>query len=153
MAEIVDNRSGHSDQGPIEKSPQQQLGTKRRVKRGGIDACQTKLHEDAQEIRILERLTGHGPSLVDDAVSILTAKQTTRDSIIYQLFLRDMLRHCGSGLALLCASSLGKQRVVHLRAKDRSGLVVYVRDNKANLLSPALETLAKDYQVPTINGK
>ncbi|KFY03105.1 hypothetical protein V490_00293 [Pseudogymnoascus sp. VKM F-3557] len=119
-------------------------------KKGGISECCHKVLENAETIRILERLTGRGPTLVDDAIGILNTSQTNRDSIIYQLFLHDVLRFCGSGLVLLCASSLGKQRVVHLAAKDRTGLVGYLRNNKAKLLSPALETLAKKYKVPTV---
>lgn len=121
-------------------------------KKDGISECREKVFRDAETIKILERLTGRGPTLVDDALGILKAPQTTRDSIVYQLFLHDVLRFCGPGLVLLCASSLGKQRVVHLAAKDRTGLVGYLRDNKAKLLSPALETLAKEYKVPTVNG-
>ena len=44
---------------------------------------------------------------------------------MYRSFLRNVLRPCGRGLALLCAASLGKQRVVHLTEKNRTSLVGY----------------------------
>ena len=78
--------------------------------------------------------------------------QTNRDSKIYQLFLYDILRHSGSGLVVLCAASLGKQRVVHLSEDERVGLVSYIKNNKANLHFPALELLAQEYQIPPVNG-
>lgn len=121
-------------------------------KKGGISECRQKVLKDAQKIINLERLSGRGPSLVHNAIGILKASQTDRDSKVYQLFLHDVLRLCGSRLFLLCASSLGKQRVLHLAADDRTSLVGYLRDNTDKLLSPALETLAEEYKVPTVNG-
>ena len=97
-------------------------------------------------------MSGRGPKLVDDAVQTLMTLPTTRDSKIYQLFLHDILRHSGSGLLVLCAASLGKQRVVHLAENDRVGLVSYIKDNKANLHCPALELLAQEYKIPSVNG-
>jgi hypothetical protein len=41
-------------------------------KRDGIDACGKKLQEVAKMIKILERLTGRGPTHVNHAVDILT---------------------------------------------------------------------------------
>jgi len=118
----------------------------------GLDACCEKLCKDSGAIKILERLSGRGPKLVDDAVQTLISSQTTRDSKVYQLFLHDILRHSSSGLLVLCAASLGKQRVVHLAEDDRIGLVSYIKDNKANLHCPALEILAQNYQIPSANG-
>lgn len=145
-------RQGRSAEGSLEPELEERQAGKSHDKRDGIDACRKKLHEDAQTIKVLERLTGRGPTLVDDAVDILITSQTTRDSIVYQLFLHDILRHSGPGLVVLCAASLGKQRVVHLAAKERTGLVGYVKDNKANLHCLVLESLAKEYQVPSVNG-
>lgn len=118
----------------------------------GLDACREKLCKDSGAIKILDRLSGRGPKFVDDAVQTLMTLPTTRDSKIYQLFLHDILRHSGSGLLVLCAASLGKQRVVHLAENDRVGLVSYIKDNKANLHCPALELLAEEYQIPSVNG-
>lgn len=118
----------------------------------GIDGCCEKLRKDSGTIKVLERLSGRGPKLVDDAVKTLTTTQTSRDSKIYQLFLHDILRHSGSGLVVLCAASLGKQRVVHLAEADKIGLVSFIKDNQTNLHCPALELLAEDYQVPSVNG-
>lgn len=118
----------------------------------GIEACREKLRKDSGAIKILERLSGRGPKLVDDAVEILARPQATRDSKVYQLFLHDILRHAGPGMVVLCAASLGKQRVVHLAEDDRIGIVSYVKENRANLHCPSLELLAEEYRVPFMNG-
>ena len=51
----------------------------------GLDACREKIYKDCGAIKILERLSGRGPKLVDDAVQTLITSQTTRDKV-YQLF-------------------------------------------------------------------
>jgi hypothetical protein len=52
---------------------------------------------------------------------------------------------------MLCIMSLEKQRVVHLAKDDRIRLISFIKDNKTNLHYPALELLAKEYQVPSMN--
>ncbi len=94
-------------------------------------------------IKILKHLTRRGSTHVNHAINILTASQTSRESIVYQLFLRDILRYYGLRLVVLYAASLGKQRVVHLTKKDRTGLVGYLKNNKSNLYYPALESLCQ----------
>ncbi len=120
-------------------------------KRDGIDAYRKKLYKDVKIIKILKHLIKRGPTLVNDAVKILIAPQTTRDLIIYQLFLRDVLRYYGPGLIILYTASFEKQRVIHLAEKNRTGLVDYLKNNKPNLRYPALESLAKEYQIPSID--
>ena len=121
-------------------------------RRDGIAAICEKLHKDTASIKILERLPGRGPVLVKTTNNILTASHTDRDSKVYQTFLRDVLRQCGRGLTLLCAGSLGKQRIVHLTEKDRTSLIGYVKDNKAGLHHAALESLATAYEIPSADG-
>ncbi|QSS60679.1 hypothetical protein I7I51_05480 [Histoplasma capsulatum] len=117
-------------------------------KQNAIDIWSQKLQRDAETIKILERLAGRGPQHVRDAISILKSPQSTRESSVYQLFLHDILRLCDRGLVVLCAASLGKQRVAHLAEDERTGLVGYVKENKSLLGCLALESLANDYQVP-----
>jgi hypothetical protein len=145
-------RQGRCAEGSVESEPEERRAQKPHDKWGGIDGCREKLLEDAAATKILERLTGRGPTLVDDAVDILVTSKTTRDAKVYQLFLYDILRHSGPGIVVLCAASLGKQRVVHLAEKDRTGLVGWIRDNKAELHSLALDSLAEEYQIPSLNG-
>lgn len=118
----------------------------------GIDGCCKKLRKDSGTIKVLGRLSGRGPKLVDDGVRTLTTNETSRDAKVYQLFLHDIFRHSGSGLVVLCAASLGKQWVVHLAEDDRIGLVSFIKDNKTNLHCTVLELLAEEYQVPSVNG-
>ena len=117
-----------------------------------INACRKKLWKDSRSIRILERLTDRGAGLVDDAVDTLIQAPTTRESRVYQSFLHDILRHLGPGFLVLTAASLGKQRVVHLSAGDRIDLFCYIKDTKAELHCPALDSLAEEYEVPALNG-
>ncbi|KAH6701338.1 hypothetical protein BKA61DRAFT_433875, partial [Leptodontidium sp. MPI-SDFR-AT-0119] len=121
---------------------------KPRPKPDGSKECFERLAEVVGTIRILERLSDRGAKHVDTAVDILTTSQTTRESKVYQTFLHDILRQAGRGLVVLCAASLGKQRVVQLSESDRAGLVRHVKDNKAVLHCPLLESLAGDFQVP-----
>jgi hypothetical protein len=118
----------------------------------GIDSCRDKLKKSAGDIYVLKRLTDTGARLVGDAINILVQVQTAHDSRKYQLFLYDILHHSGPGMVLLCAASLGKQRITKLNTNDRVAFVSYVNNNKADLHSPALDLLAGDYRVPSLNS-
>jgi hypothetical protein len=119
--------------------------------RDELATCCQKLLGDAEAIETLERLSGRGPTLADDAVDTLITPQSTRDAKLYQLFLHDVLRISGPGFVLL-VSGLGKQRVARLTEKERTGLVRWVKDNGDTIDSPGLQSLAKEYQVPSMNG-
>jgi len=125
---------------------------KLRPKPDGLKECYERLSENARTIEILERLSDRGTKHVDIAVDILTTTQTTRESKVDQTFLHDILRQAGRGLVVLCAASLGKQRVVQLSESDRASLVRHVKDNKAVLHCPVLESLADGFQVPSLDG-
>jgi hypothetical protein len=126
---------------------------KSRPKPDGIKECQGRLSKGAEAIQILNRVPDRGVQHVMKAVGIMTTPQTTRESKVYQSFLYDILRHAGRGLVLLCAASLGKQRVVQLNALDKTSLVRHIKDNKAVLYSPVLESLAETFQAPSQEGK
>ncbi|OCK74894.1 hypothetical protein K432DRAFT_386533 [Lepidopterella palustris CBS 459.81] len=113
----------------------------------GVSDCSEKLRKNAGNLKILGRLDDRATRLAVDAVTILKTEQTNRASKIYQTFLGDILRHCGRGLVLLCATSLGKQRVNSLNNQDRVGLVNYLTINKTALESPILDSLAEKYQI------
>ena len=119
--------------------------------RDELATCCQRLLDDADAIEILECLSGRGPTLADDAVDALTTPQTTRDAKLYQLFLHDVLRTSGPGFVLL-VSGLGKQRVARLAEKERTGLVRWIKNNRDTIDSSGLQSLAKDYQVPSVNG-
>lgn len=115
----------------------------------GIRESCEKLQKSASNVRILGRLDVRDDKLVKSAVEIMTTTQKIRGSKVYQVFLQDIFRHCGSALTLLCAASLGKQRIISLNGQDRTALVHYVKCNKASLSSPALDLLAREYEIPT----
>lgn len=121
-------------------------------KQGEVAACCKKLQGDSERIRTLDRLSGRGPKLVQDAAGIMKAPQTSRENIVYQEFLGDILHHCGRGITLLCAASLGKQRVTRMNDKDRISFVGFLKNNLSSFHHPILDTLATAYEIPSANG-
>lgn len=115
--------------------------------------CFKRLQRDSELIRNLHRLSGRGPKLVQDATGIMKAAQTTRDNILYQEFLGDILHHCGRGVTLLCAASLGKQRVTRMKTPHRDSFVAFLKNNFSTLHHPILDTLATAYGIPSANGQ
>lgn len=118
----------------------------------GVSECKEKLRKSSGDFKILGRLDNRAAGLAVAAVETLATKQTNRGSEIYQTFLGDILRHCGRGLVLLCAASLGKQRVVSLNSRDRIELVRYLKSSKTAFESPVLDLLAEEYQIPGEDG-
>jgi hypothetical protein len=78
-------------------------------------------------------------------LSTLLPRTRQRGSKVYQLFLNDITRHCDSGLALLCAASIGKHKVISLNAQERTSLVEYIKRNRGNLDSFAVKALGVDF--------
>jgi hypothetical protein len=117
-----------------------------------VKDCADKLRRTVEIIKTLERLETRGPGLVNTAVQVLETKQTSRDSKIYQAFLRDILHHCGPGTTLLCAAGLGKQRIISLNAPERTELVQYIKSHKTALESPILDKLALEYKIGNDSG-
>ena len=108
----------------------------------GVKQCCSKLEKSAADLKILGRLDIKDPKPILVAVDTLRKAQTIRASKVYQLFLTDIIRNCNRGLALLCAASVGKQRIVALNAKERTILVRHIKSNMASLDSPVLDQLA-----------
>jgi hypothetical protein len=119
----------------------------------GIRESCKKLYESAGNIRILGRLNDRDAKLAKAASIVMTVVQTNRGSKVYQVFLLDILRQCGRTLVLLCAASLGKQRVIALNEQSRTSLVHYVKTNMSSLNSPALDLLATEYGMPHENSE
>lgn len=118
----------------------------------GIKESCEKLHKSSRSIRVLGRLDVRDEKLVRAGIEIMSTAQTIRPSKVYQVFLKDILRHCGSALVLLCSASLGKHRIVSLSGPDRIALVHYVKGKRASLSSSALELLAEEYKIPSKNS-
>ena len=112
-----------------------------------INDCENKLQKALQNFKILGRLDARAAKSVELAVSVLTNKQTVRGSKVYQDFLNDIVRHCGRGLALLCAASFGKHNIIGMNAKLRTSLVYHLKSKKASLSSPDLDSLATQYKL------
>jgi len=110
-----------------------------------ITECSQKLQKTARNLQILGRLNDKETALVVAAFKILPTKQTNRESKIYQTFLLDIINLCGHAIALLCAASLGKQRVVTLNVEDRIKLVEYIKSNQLTLTSETLHEMAETY--------
>ena len=115
--------------------------------------CEKKLQASLQNFKILGRLDARATKSVELAVSILTNEQTVRGSKVYQEFLHDITRHCNRGLALLCAASFGKHKIVGMNAQSRISLVYHLKSKKALLCSPTLDTFTNQYNLPTATGR
>ncbi|KAM5429763.1 hypothetical protein McanMca71_006104 [Microsporum canis] len=114
------------------------------------ESCQ-RLQENAKKLKALRRLEPRAINLLTAAVKIITVEQSIRASKIYNSFLHDILRTCGQsgpGLVVLCAVSLGKNRVISLSEEKRTMLVSWVTNNQAFLYDSALSSLAAEYGVP-----
>jgi hypothetical protein len=114
--------------------------------------CENKLQTTLQSFKILDRLDARAAKSVELAISVLTNEQTVRGSKVYQDFLNDIIRHCGHGLAFLCAASLGKHKIIGMNAQSRTSLVSHLRSKKTSLSSPALDSLATQYKLPPETG-
>lgn len=117
-----------------------------------IKEYENKLHNSIQNLKIHGRLDARSAKSVELAISVLPTEQTVRSSRIYRDFLNSVIRHCGHGLALLCAASLGKQNIVAMNAEARTSLISHIKSKKASLYSPDLETLAKQHNLPVGTG-
>jgi hypothetical protein len=111
-----------------------------------------KLDATVQIIKHLGRLENRQARLVESAASILKTGPTTSSARVYREFLIDVTRLCGRGLALLCAASLGKNKVATLTTQMRASFVGYVQSRKEFLNTPILDTLAAQYELPSNNS-
>lgn len=118
-----------------------------------INECCTKLQKSLTNLKILGRFDSRDTQSVKLAAATLGTTQENRNSKVYQVFLSDILRHCGRGLAMLCAASIGKYKMVALNTQDRTSFVYYIKNNKARLDSPILDILAVEFDFPDETGK
>ncbi|KAI9749789.1 MAG: hypothetical protein M4579_006739 [Chaenotheca gracillima] len=130
---------------------------KRRLKRipdqpGDLGKCCQSLHDTSRKVIIRGRLDGRALKQVNDAVEILKTSQATLPAKVYREFLQDVIRQCSPDLALLCAASFGRKRLLDLGANGRVDLLAYVKNARHSLDSPALETLTSGYQMPASNS-
>lgn len=113
---------------------------------------QGKLRNDAKIIKILERIDSRKVKLISDAAQILQHPEASRDSRIYAYFLKDVIRHASPCHAILCATSLGKQRVSHMNEQERADIVQFVKENIEPLSCKVLTSLAEEYGIRRCNA-
>ena len=118
-----------------------------------IDPYCESLLKAANRIRVLERLDGKAADHVSTAVEILANQQTTRSCKVYQEFLRDVLRHCGPELVLLCAACLGKPKVSSLKTEHRVKLLEHMKMKKSTYIFPVMVRLVTEYNIPLSDGE
>ncbi len=136
----------------LEKELEQRQVTTDLASPKGISECCEKIQKSVASLKVLERLDDRATKLITAAVETMTTQQTVHASKVYQMFLHDILRHCGRGLVLLCAASLGRQRVIKLNSRDRTQLVHYIKNHKTTLDSSTLDSLATNFEIPHDNG-
>ena len=104
-----------------------------------------RLRKTADDLKVVERLNARGCKHMETAIQILSSPPKSRSVKVYQDFLHDIQRHCGSGILLLCAVGLGKQRIASMTEQDRIKLLRHVKEQKSSLSFPILEDIAKSY--------
>ncbi|KAF2632998.1 hypothetical protein BU25DRAFT_406272 [Macroventuria anomochaeta] len=127
-----------------------QLSTKPQLS-SALSECIQKLNMSIKKWRVLGRLDKKETDLLRAACNALTVEQATRDGRLYQTFLCDVNRNCNRTSALLCAASLGKQRIVCLNVQERINLLQHLKLTQDALALPALDLLAED-QLPKENS-
>jgi hypothetical protein len=112
-----------------------------------VSECLGKLQKTIEKWKIIERLDKKETDLVGAARTALTVLQPTRDGKIYQNFLQDVHRQCNRNSVMLCAASLGKQRITALNNQDRVDLLRYLKLTRNALDLPSL-TLVAEHELP-----
>lgn len=118
-----------------------------------VTECSDKLQRTAENLQVLGRLSDKEAVLVASAKQVVQTEQTKRDSKIYRIFLDDITQLCGRSVALLCAASLGKQRIVSLNAQDRVQLVSYIKSNRHVFTFDTLTRVMESGQSTDETGK
>ena len=120
---------------------------------GEVGKCCQRLHDTARKLTVREYMDDRAAKNVDDAITLLTTRQTNSQTRPYQAFLHDVLRHCSPSLVLLCAGSLGRKRIIDLGKVRRVSLLAYVRNTQESLDVPILETLANERDIPSFHSQ
>ncbi|KMP02024.1 hypothetical protein CIRG_02163 [Coccidioides immitis RMSCC 2394] len=118
-----------------------------------VTECIGKFQKTLANLQILGRLDEKASQLVVAAVNALKLRPSNRDSSVYRTFLTDILRCCCRGFVVLCAASIGKQRVVTMNNDDRTRLVHYLKTHKSIFECPLLDILATTYHVPDYSSE
>ncbi|GKZ75204.1 hypothetical protein AnigIFM50267_003135 [Aspergillus niger] len=117
-----------------------------------VDECFQKIRSTLSTVKTLQRLQDNNIALVENAVNTMMNPPPNRDSKLYRTFLTDILRIGHRGLVVLCAASLGKQRIVSMNKQERLHMIQCLKVNKAIFDFPILEQLATVYKVPHYAG-
>lgn len=107
-----------------------------------------KIHKVSKEIKILGRLDNRKSRLVSSAIRVMTTSQHERQFKVYQNFLCDLLRVAGGSMVILSSATLGRYKVVQLKAERRTALIDYFACHVDSLDSPALSALVGVFGVP-----
>lgn len=113
-----------------------------------VKACLEKLQSTMYTVRVVQRL--EDPSnLASAAAEILKNEQKNRKEKVYKQFLTDIRQQCGSGVVVLCSSSLGKRRIVELKNSERMLLLGYLKSNSNSFKHAILDNLAVSHGIMT----
>jgi hypothetical protein len=117
----------------------------------GIADCRRRLQQMCRKLVVMGRLEGRATKQVKEGVVALTDPCRDSPSKAYQSFLCDVLHHCHEGTVLLCASSLGKKRVVDIGSSGRVALLAYLKETR-DFDKDVLKRLARDCRIPLPNS-
>jgi hypothetical protein len=119
------------------------------AKPSNLDDAFARLHKVSGEVKILHRFAAkRRPTLVSNAVRIMSNEQPEGPFRDYQKFLHGILQRAGRNMVTLTSASLGKSRVLGLGPVGRTALLKYIIDYRSRLDCEPLSSLATLYQVP-----
>ncbi|KAE8404949.1 hypothetical protein BDV37DRAFT_282192 [Aspergillus pseudonomiae] len=115
----------------------------------GVEKAIRRVKEIYKEVRITKRIPDRAERLVHNAISAVTDPVFTEPGARrYQIFFTDILSLKNHGIFVLCAASLGKEKVRNMKKEDRMEFLDYLGNNFSTFNSSALDDLATKFDIP-----
>ncbi|KAB8212968.1 hypothetical protein BDV33DRAFT_185772 [Aspergillus novoparasiticus] len=115
----------------------------------GVEKAIRRVKEIYKEVRITKRVSEKSERAIHSAISAVTGPVfTDHGARRYQLFFIDILNLKNDGIFILCAASLGKEKVRSMKKEDRIEFLDYLANNLSTFNSSALDDLATKFDVP-----
>ncbi|PYI03594.1 hypothetical protein BO78DRAFT_194054 [Aspergillus sclerotiicarbonarius CBS 121057] len=117
----------------------------------GTDAAKAikKIRDNFRMIKVTKRVEDTARPLVQNAIGAVTGPAFTNPgSRRYQLFFIDILRLRKRGVFVLCAASLGKEKVRNMKMDERVEFLDFLEKNISTFESDVLDNLATVFGVP-----
>lgn len=114
-----------------------------------------RLHKGMETVVTLQHLAPRADRLVPKIIEALQAEAANfnRQSRIYRTFLCDIGRQLGRGFVLLCATCLGRQRIITMSNQQRCDVLKYLKLHTNEFDYTLLDSIAVERDIPEHPGK